>query len=107
MMRMAVTPASERNAARQPATAMMANIAIGMMDCPARCPMPRIAIVRPRLRMNQLESATPVPTCMPASAEPLPAPNATQKCHGSCIHDSPTIASAMMMPAATTTIRAP
>ena len=69
--------------------------------------MLRIAIVRPRLRRNQLASATPVPAWIPASAEPLPAPNAIQKCHGSCIQDSPTIARAMMMPAATTTIRAP
>ena len=107
MMSTAVTPASERKAARQPAIAMIAKITIGISDCPARWPTPRIAMTRPRRRRNQLESATPVPTWMPASAEPLPAPKASQNCHGSCIQDRPTIASAMITPAATTTMRAP
>ena len=107
MMSAAVSPASDRNAARHPNAAMMKKIAIGISDCPARWPTPRIAMTRPRRRRNQFASATPVPTWMPASADPRPAPNASQNCHGSCIHDNPSIASAMITPAATTTIRAP
>ena len=107
MMSAAVNPASDRNASRQPAMAMIAKIAIGISDWPARWPTPRMAMTRPRRRRNQLESATPVPTWMPASAEPLPTPKASQNCHGSCIHDSPIIASAIITPAATITMRAP
>ena len=79
----------------------------GTIACPARRPMLMKDTARPRLRMNQLPSATVTPRLTPASAEVRPSPNSPQKCHGSVITASPSSTPVTIIPATTIAVRAP
>ena len=79
----------------------------GTNACPARRPMLMNDTARPRLRMNQLPSATVTPRFTPVSAAVLPSPNSPQKCHTSVITASPSRAPVTSIPATTTAVLAP
>ena len=82
-------------------------ITSGTSACPARRPMLMNDTARPRLRMNQLPSATVSPRFTPVSAAVLPTPKNNQNCHTSCMTASPSNAAVTIIPATTTAVRAP
>ena len=107
VMKSAATTPSTTNDSRQPSESSTGRMSSGTMACPVRCPAARIAMARPRLRMNQFAMATDVPSPTPATDTVRATPYATQKCHGSliaAIASSPTVTSS---PVTLITPRAP
>ena len=80
---------------------------MGSTTCPERWPIAFSASVRPRCRTNHFAIATDDPISMPAITDPRASPKNVQKCHGSCIVDSPTSAAASPTPPSATTTRGP
>ena len=82
-------------------------MANGTIAWPARSPMLRNDVARPRWRTNQLAIATALPRFTPVSAAVRPAANSTMNCQTSCTNARPSSDAETISPETTTDVRAP